>query len=208
MKRTLYIFLLVILPICVFSQGKHSNRNKSKKDNNLICYFPSDSSSITPFEQKWYSKQLLALNEPIIFCSDSIEVYRFTWLRTFHNPISIRIQKSDNKYFLILKMTNGAGGYEPGILIKNEEKEISESDWNQFKEKLNDLHFFKLITHGKYFDNKDIIPIDGAEWILEARIPDKYKVTTRWCPKDNNYSECCLFLLNLSGLIINKDEIY
>lgn len=55
---------------------------------------------IDPFNEvaTWYSSQLCALNEPLIFDQKSGTIYRFTWLRTFHHPVAIRIQKQKKKY--------------------------------------------------------------------------------------------------------------
>ena len=38
------------------------------------------------------------------------ELYRFTWLRTFDNPASIRIQKHGNNIMLFAKVSSAAGG--------------------------------------------------------------------------------------------------
>src|SRR3989441_4894829 len=46
------------------------------------------------FRRRWYSSHLRAMGESSISCgADSMETYRFLWLRTFHRPVSVRIAK-------------------------------------------------------------------------------------------------------------------
>jgi len=74
--------------------------------------------ALDTFVTEWYSKMLFALQEPVLrnYQGDK-EIYRFTWLRTFHHPISVRLEKQNNIIKLFVKVCNGAGGYEPGQLI-------------------------------------------------------------------------------------------
>lgn len=77
------------------------------------------------FVVNWYSEQLYAMEEPLLFNKTmDKEVFRFTWLRTFDNPISIRIEKHKDKYRLFWKLCDGAGGYVPGDLKIDKSKKI------------------------------------------------------------------------------------
>jgi len=44
------------------------------------------------FVREWYSKHLVAMEEPSLSCGvlEDTETYRFLWLRTFHNPVAVR----------------------------------------------------------------------------------------------------------------------
>jgi hypothetical protein len=50
--------------------------------------------ALDTFINQWYSKMLFALGEPVVsnYHGDK-EIYRFTWLRTFHHPVSVRLEK-------------------------------------------------------------------------------------------------------------------
>lgn len=74
--------------------------------------------ALDTFVNSWYSKMLFALKEPILkdYKADK-EIYRFTWLRTFNHPVVIRLEKQGNAVRLFSKVSDGAGGYEPGNII-------------------------------------------------------------------------------------------
>src|SRR5687767_3485207 len=74
---------------------------------------PSDSSTLyfnlkpqqdtTPnaldsFVNEWYSQMLFALHEPVLKdYQGEMEIYRFTWLRSFHNPAVVRVEKKGDR---------------------------------------------------------------------------------------------------------------
>lgn len=152
----------------------------------------------------WYSKMLSALKEPIL-CNyeGEAEIYRFTWLRTFHNPITIRVQKRRDRINLIAKVSDGAGGYEPGKIIVDKSIPVVISEWILIEEQFNNMDFWNLPTESDFRGN------DGAEWILESATKDKYHFATRWSAGRNvNYGKCCLYFLKLADLKIPKSDQY
>jgi hypothetical protein len=44
------------------------------------------------FERDWYSRHLLAAGEPALPSTSRSTIVRLTWLRTFHNPIIVRVE--------------------------------------------------------------------------------------------------------------------
>lgn len=153
---------------------------------------------------EWYSKHLKALQEPILFNqSTEKQIFRFTWLRSFHNPIAIRLEKRNDNVILYWKLCNGAGGYEPGELIINRSKELSSKEWNEFN---------SMIKQSSFWTSKsvvnEILGTDGAQWILEGINMGNYQVVDRWTPSENDFKKCCLYLLNMTDLNIPKREIY
>jgi hypothetical protein len=189
MKKIIFILLLSIAFI---------NHIKAQQ-----LYFPKG--SIDTFTNKWYSKQLIAMNEPVLYTSKSTdEIYRFTWLRTFDHPIAITITKHRNSYLLIWRECSGAGGYKPGEIIVNKQKKITKANWDFFQYRLKQLGFWKLAT-----EEKDVMGNDGAQWILEGKTPNAYHVTDRWTPgPGTDYNKCCDYLLSLTDLQIVKDRKY
>jgi hypothetical protein len=156
------------------------------------------------FLDTWYSKHLFAMREPIIFKDKSQnEIYRFTWLRTFNDPIAIRIEKHGDNYALYWKSCDGAGGYAPGKLITDQRKVISKETWNEFIKRIDQIDFWNLPT------NEKVLGMDGAQWILEGKTPTKYHVTDRWTPDEkSNYYQCCSFLIEQTDLKINPRDKY
>ncbi|MBO9632420.1 MAG: hypothetical protein J7578_04835 [Chitinophagaceae bacterium] len=165
--------------------------------------YPKDSVNVLDtFVNIWYSRMLSAMKEPVLAnLEEDKEVIRFTWLRTFHHPVAIRIQKEKNKITLTAKVLNGAGGYEPGKIILNKTIKINEEKWKELQAGLGQIHFFKLPTE------IDELGFDGSEWILEVATKHNYHFIARWSPgPKSEYGKYCLQLLTLSG--IHEKEIY
>lgn len=153
------------------------------------------------FTINWYSEHLKALDEPILTDSTSRQVFRFTWLRTFHNPIVVRIENYENVINLYWKVSDGAGGYEPGEIIENKSKELTLSDWTTFYNKINQADFWNLPTV-----SKDLLGTDGAQWILEGKVPGEYHVVDRWL--GGSIHSICMELLKMTDLNIEELKIY
>lgn len=152
----------------------------------------------------WISTQLAALDEPCLYgqkvaANDSI--YRFTWLRTFHNPIAIRIEKIKNATFIYWTVGKGSGGYEPKGIEKSGKRKVKENDWRTFINLTEELNMEK-------WPNSVYVPImDGAYWILEQKTDVNFKAikTKRG---GGCFRECCLFLLKLTNIKVKVEDIY
>jgi hypothetical protein len=131
------------------------------------------------------------------------DVYRFTWLRSFHNPVTIRFQKHRNEYILTTKEISEHDKYITNIIINNTTQYLTASEWNKWIFKLGRMNFWKKETH----DPDPSSATDGAMWILEANVKGKYHFVTRQF-LDAQYRECCKYLLFLSKLKIAKEDIY
>jgi hypothetical protein len=157
-----------------------------------------------PFESKWYSKHLQALDEPSLLDARGFdESYRFLWLRTFHHPVAIRVWRVGNEHFISAKESDGAGGYEPGKVIANSERNLSAQEWDDFLRLLYDADYWCLGDNG-------MGGLDGAQWILEGFREGSYHIAVEWSPREGAYREACLYLLKLSGLNIDpsSSEVY
>ena len=152
-------------------------------------------------DNAWYSAFLFALREPLLFNKrENKEIYRFAWLRTFHNPIAVRTERSKDKHTVIWKLSNGITRISPGILAESGQKEIAEGDWYEFTQLLEKTSFWNMPTE----EMGRGIMLDGATWILEGTDNIRYHVVRRWSPKNNDYSRCCDYLISLTDLEIDR----
>lgn len=151
------------------------------------------------FSLDWYSKHLLAMKEPILNKLTGVNIYRFTWLRTFHKPIVIRLEKSDKKVTLIWKVNDGKGGYDPGKIIIEDKKDLRIDIWDEFEITLESANFWNLKPVND-------ITIDGSHWILEGKIGNDYHLVERFL--GGEIKEACLKLLKFTGMQIDEKEIY
>lgn len=155
------------------------------------------------FVMKWYSKHLFAMKEPLLFNKKVTKVvYRFTWLRTFHKPVAIRIEKENSKYKVYWKMLSGAGGYEPGEIIVEKSKAITKTEWLKFIDLVKKSNFWKMDLGRISIGN------DGSEWILEGVNQTDYRAVSVWSPNKGNFYNACNYLILLTDLNIKEKEKY
>lgn len=176
-------------------------------------YFPKEIFSDEKWKEQddfindWYGKHLKAMGEKSLLdvSNEKTEVYRFLWLRSFHHPIFVRIERNQNKIKLFTKELNGAGGYEPREVLRNFSRDLTEAEWCNFLKSLRKLNFWKLPTN-----RRDMTGLDGAQWLLEGVKNERYHVVDRWTPDDTDYRETCIYLLQLSGIDTDKlgDDLY
>jgi hypothetical protein len=154
-------------------------------------YFPSGilgkNADEDEFRNQWYSKHLTALQEPSLLKISkndaTAEEYRFLYLRTGDHPISVRIVvRPDHTAKLISKETSGKGGYEPGRLTRNREDHLSKLQTESFLSAPDDLSFWTLPTLHEQED-KNVVHLDGAQWIFEGLKEGRYHIVDRWSPE-------------------------
>lgn len=179
-----------------------------------VHYFPygtfDDDEEWDLFTQDWYSSHIESMSEPILYTYVGKPVYRFTWLRTFHPAMAFRINaKPDGSYALVSKRTNGAGGYQPGRLIDNEEQRLPTGKGGELIRMLEvDCDFWSLPTREQAIVEGDeiVAGTDGAQWIFEAMVSGRYHVVDRWSPNNGCLHAVGVEIMNLSKLEI--DEVY
>jgi hypothetical protein len=124
-------------------------------------------------------------------------VYRFTWLRSFHHPITVRITVHINGTgTLTTKMTDGQGGYEPGKLIVNSTRDIGMTEVRHLLTLIEAMGFWQMSPKPAL---SNLVGLDGAQWILEASSHNDYHVIDRWSPEKGPLRELGLYLARTLG---------
>jgi hypothetical protein len=153
---------------------------------------------VSEFENRWYSKHLLAAKEPSLYEAarrpGGNDVIRFTWLPSFHPPVIVRVEglRSASPH-LIAKQLSGAGGYDPGVVAKQIDRRLSPVEAVALRHVLLRTNVFDLPAlecRGG---------MDGAKWIVEGLGKDGYHFVARWSPDDGKVHETGLALLKLTG---------
>lgn len=185
------------------------------------CYFPiwyfvnledgwdSDLSRNYLFELEMSPSRSLSsflekINEPCLYNKkdeEVSEIFRFTWLRTFHNPICIRLEQVKDHYRLYWKLMDGSGGYDYGKLKKFKSKNLTKSEWNKF------ATLFKAMKLSELPNRRYYPMTDGASWTIEYWTPYSFKAHDTNIPSEN-IIDCCKYLLSLTNLKIKADDIY
>jgi len=148
------------------------------------------------FYRNWYGHFLYEMGEkPLGQSNRKNEMsYRFLWLRTFHPPIIININKNrKGTIYLRAKLFDGAGGYEPGKIIRDKKVKLTGEQWKQIS---------VLFSKTKMCNEKpkQNIGLDGAQWVFESYVADQYCAAHVHTPGDGVYKEFGLYLLSISGL--------
>jgi hypothetical protein len=179
---------------------------KTFRDSSLLKVFPDSSFYISHDRSvnTRYSKNLFIMREPIVYMDKSQnEVFRFTWLRSFEEPIAIRIEKHDESYLIFWKSCSLNNDNNPAKLTVTKQKRIDKQTWDEFQSRISQIDFWYLKTNENVFDN------DGSHWILEGKTPEKYHVVDRWSPKNESaFYQCCDFLIELTNLKIKNRDKY
>ena len=178
----------------------------SSADEKPVDYFPvgalHERADLDRLLREWFSKHLLALQEPNLFPAESgREVYRFTWLRSSHNPMTFRLAVASSGTGIInVKRANGRGGYEPGEIDLNIDIAVSKPRVTALKRELGNMGFWQKSS---WLDN---MSLDGARWIVETDAEGIYKIVHRSSGSDRELQDWCMSLIALSG--IDVGDIY
>ena len=155
---------------------------------------PND--SLSQFVNKWYSKHLYSLREPVLYnkTDETINIIRFTHLGTWGNPYSYRIEQNKSNIFITYNKTNGSGGYHTGKIVEHGTKKIDIEKWNLVMSKMDSIDFWNMETH-----DENMI-LDGEEWIFESVMNGRYHFITRNCPNLYNgkeFAELCNLIVHI-----------
>lgn len=180
----------------------------SQKQSFVACQSPSASKEGGPFddfEMSWYSRDLRAAHEPSLYqqsatpsAGNPASSYRFTWLRSFHPVMTVRVDEINGKMVLTAKRLTGDGGHpSPKSIARMVRRELTRAEGEKISNLLNAAKPVR-ITCGMGFD--------GAEWIVETRIGTSYHYAAQWSPDEGPIREFGLYMLSLTGL--NTDPVY
>lgn len=166
--------------------------------------------------REWFSAHLRAMREPSLSCGQlaASESYRFLWLRTFHEPIAVRVSRTGERHTLDAVILDGAGGYDPGKVARRVQRELTQADWTRVSLALEQMNFQSMPSAEPWDVSEDpatgglILRTsnDGAQWILERR-SGSYHAIDRHGGADGT-GEAGRIFLDLSGLGIAEDDIY
>lgn len=140
-----------------------------------------------------------SLEEGPLRCSTPNELtIRFMWLRTFHAPVLVRL--AGPPWVSKARVTDGHGGYEPGVVVHREARELSEDEREHLLQSFEALDFWsRELAEPK-------AGCDGAHWILEAATPTKYRMIDEWSPERGVLRDFCLDLLRCTT--IDLSDVY
>lgn len=162
--------------------------------------------AMDPFEVQWFGSQLSAANEPSLYLAslsaDRVgDSYRFTWLRSFHAPVVVRIDAMpDGAMHMTAKRLSGKGGYAPGRTAASIERDLATEESVSLRHLLEDGELARQLPVGC------VAGVDGAQWIVETSIDGRYQYVNRWGGSARPVRAFGLLLLGFTGWDI--DPLY
>ncbi len=200
--------LLLTVALVVGACGHNPSRCKAVQPGQ---YFPAGTFTTAKsyagedaFMQQWYGEQLCAMTEAPLAHLPADETYRFLWLRSFHHPVSVRIDASGGRSTLVAVELNGAGDREPGTIERRTERTLSLPEWSSLTAAVRAASFWETPTNDPARDNGE----DGAEWIVEGQVAGIYHVVSRLSPEQGPFRAVGEAFLRAAGLSFPADEVY
>jgi hypothetical protein len=120
------------------------------------------------------------------------ETLRLTWLRSFHAPMTVRIEMHGGKARLYARQLSGKGGYGPGEVARSIERPLAAGELASLRARLAATHIFD--TQAPACE----IVIDGSIWILERVDAHGYQYAERRSPEGGELYDLGLGLLGLT----------
>lgn len=153
-----------------------------------------------------YAKYLAEMQERSLLrlqSSNEDSVYRFTWLRSFHSKVVVRVWTDGQVKMLSFKELKSDNRGKNRELSGEQTRNLTIDEWNEFVRLVNEVCVWGLPSGAQ-----EAIAADGAWWLFEVNSGGHYHVVARQSPEDS-YRDLCLYLLKLTGLPLNSQgEIY
>lgn len=141
----------------------------------------------------WYAGHLAAAGEAPLFRSNGRSL-RFTWLRSFHAPVVIRLDTgADGAVTMTATELSGQGGYEPGTVARRIERRLTAAEAAAVMRTLEDTRVLGQAPA------TCALGLDGAQWIVEFAGPGGYQFVERQSPDKGPVRELGLHLIGLTG---------
>jgi hypothetical protein len=188
-------------------------------DPNGHAYFPRG-------REGWYTKPLSVMKEISLQPKEKETngwSFRFTWLRTFHHPIAVRLWKQGDEIQMRAVRLNGMSGYDPGKIDKEITHKITAEQWKQVQPLIEDKDLWKPLTD----EEEMCVGTDGSRWLFERCAGQTWTMSNFYCPKDltpegikkmgldpakfRNFAkvtELGLLLVKMAELMPADDEVY
>lgn len=184
------------------------------------AYFPPLSFDAKPQLDQMMAEELAFvlqyLGESSIFAesnSPEVESYRFLWGRTFHRPISVRLDmRAGRSGMLTIRIGQGETG-SPGSLrgsVQTSTRELAEDQIEAFRTAMQ-ASFWTTTPYG----HGDQAGADGSTWLIEALQAGQYHSVQRWSPMNSSEPDKeavkrigQALAFDLAQLTIPPNEIY
>lgn len=181
MKYLYSLILFALVSSCIGKVEEHRSIFpvvfQEQVPDTLQRYFPKDSISTLASEaeeryiRQWAFETLFSFREPVLYqYSGNLEVIRLTILKSFGNPVVIRVNKIADTTFMNIKEFDKL----QNRLNLDTTVQVSQAQWESITSELDKTNFWTTSTSDTSEGGKD-----GISYFLEAYI-GKYHFISRW----------------------------
>jgi hypothetical protein len=145
---------------------------------------------------------LQAMGEPTLEPGSGADSYRFVWLRSFDEPIAIRVASRDQAAVLdVSRLQRSADGALKAV--HSPEIRLTASQWSALQAAIDRVGFWHMPSDDERFG------FDGAQWILQGVHGYRYHTVYRWSPDEGDaFRTACLKLVEYSAVQVDPEDIY
>jgi hypothetical protein len=151
-------------------------------------------------------KYLSAMKEPpldkLAESDRASTVYRFLWLPSFHDQISVRFVTSDEGAVLHAVRLKLDGAYEPRGVVLRKSAKLSRAHWERIASLSDKAKFWTL--PGDKPPPFGRITMDGHMLIVGGVKDGKYHVVRRDNPLRDDFVDLCQAMLFMSGIDVRR----
>lgn len=160
---------------------------------------------LTRSEDEWFSGELAAFGEPSLYSRprSTPRSIRFTWLRSFHDPIVVRVDSdADRRWTMTARRRPAGHGFRQAPGVDRDQtlvRRLTSAETSTLQAAIDDMDLFAAPASGcRCF-------LDGAQWIIEAADPQLgYRYRARQSPRQGLEHSLGLHLLALTGWDVGR----
>ncbi len=209
MSRGFFVVLTLLVLAAALFAGWWSNRRAVYFPVELqsaysLCenrWGPAESQLVQDdFEASWFSDELANLEEPSLFArpKGATRSVRFTWLRSFHDPIAVRIDTTAEGRLRMTARRNPMGNdldpYAKNTRLRRLTRNLTAEESAELEALLDRTAVLAAPSNGCR------CCVDGARWIVESSDPRHgYRYHNSQSPKSGPERQVGEFLLSLTG---------
>jgi hypothetical protein len=138
-------------------------------------YFPKDKAS-------YYTRYLSAMKEPSVkapLAEGVKRVFRFTYLRSFHGPLAVRVVEKDGVIVATAIQLQKDREHRPGKIHHQKTWNLDAESSKKVQALLAQNDFWKPLNESEQALSSGL---DGSQWIFEIHDKDGYRMLDIWSP--------------------------
>ena len=148
-----------------------------------------------------FGESLCVMGEGPLASAPADEAYRFLWLRSFHDQVVVRVERSEGGATLTALQLAGPIGHGDGSIVRYEKRKLGTDEWTALTRAIDAAGF------GDLPPDDGIQGLDGAAWVLEGKRGASHHVVARWEPKPE-FRAACLAFLEAARFTFPASDVY